>query len=530
MVKKQDRYWKARERQMGEICSDADVLWQPVEEDENGWDGIVEFPAPAFEGPADRRPSWLSAYVQVKSSQGRTPATRTKLSNVLKSAQHSSPWFIILFWRPQRGEIRVFAKHIWEGELARGLAAVRKADVEGVRLHKRYLRYTFSDADDHTDDLVTWMHRCIADVGGPDYDLRKRAAYSTVGYEDGYGTANMTIVAKDIDEMDRNFLGIGKGLEVTRFHLTEDRFGIPQPQPEFEFSKAILHIEPTSSELCEVWVSSGIAHEPMVLMGEVIPSPLGVFSPGRRVILFKTSVLRIFWRANEVFRFEVDHDLSQPASLKDIETISRLLHWGSRGPLTISVRQDDETLLEGHTNPYKADPFVAWSNLADAASLLNKIAQRDLSMKAIDLIDNGDVGVVTGMFARSSLKFRPSGKPGKRTMTHLIYYAALRCGGHGFFALAERRVASLADDEDGGGQVPIFGPPRIVDAFFAETPTAVHDKRIHELYERLITATEEGGGAVFGARDVVHFFRAVTTEDADYVVDLSDNLMDASGS
>ena len=80
------------------------------------------------------------------------------------------------------------------------------------------------DGTKRNGDLIKWMQDSIAAVGD-DYDGRKKRLFDSVGFESGHGSAQLTIEASSVDEISRNFLGLGKGLPLTRFDFTPSRFG-----------------------------------------------------------------------------------------------------------------------------------------------------------------------------------------------------------------------------------------------------------------------------------------------------------------
>ena len=65
---------------MGGRCTKTD-------EDEGGWDFLVEFPQPPLPPPADTHPAPRTAFVQVKSTETDKLTFRVKLSNAHNAAR-----------------------------------------------------------------------------------------------------------------------------------------------------------------------------------------------------------------------------------------------------------------------------------------------------------------------------------------------------------------------------------------------------------------------------------------------------------
>jgi hypothetical protein len=79
------------------LCADAGVTHQMVEQDDYGWDAIVEFDpvTPPF-GSADLRPSVQMAKVQIKTTTTASRSIPFKLSNLVIYAKDARPTFLVL--------------------------------------------------------------------------------------------------------------------------------------------------------------------------------------------------------------------------------------------------------------------------------------------------------------------------------------------------------------------------------------------------------------------------------------------------
>ena len=77
------------------LCSLAGLTCNRSEEDDHGWDFMIEFPPPRDSSqPLDKAAGPRQALVQVKSTQGQLPRTRMKVSNAFKLSKG-----VNLVWR-----------------------------------------------------------------------------------------------------------------------------------------------------------------------------------------------------------------------------------------------------------------------------------------------------------------------------------------------------------------------------------------------------------------------------------------------
>ena len=54
-------------------CIAAGAIVHPPEDDQNGWDYLVEFPPEKHPGPPDTHPAAKSAFIQIKSKKAASP-------------------------------------------------------------------------------------------------------------------------------------------------------------------------------------------------------------------------------------------------------------------------------------------------------------------------------------------------------------------------------------------------------------------------------------------------------------------------
>jgi hypothetical protein len=183
----------------------------------------------------------------------RKLSCRVTLSNALKAAQSTQPWFLILIWVDEKtSATEIYAIHIWEDFIRRALKAVRVAENASKPLNQCTLSTNFSPADRHDEDLMAWMQGVIA-THEPNYQQKKQKLHQAVGYEDGRGMGTVTISASNFDDIANNFLGLGSGLSLSEFCFTPSRFGILSPKPDVDYrGEGKLIITPNPIDTCEV--------------------------------------------------------------------------------------------------------------------------------------------------------------------------------------------------------------------------------------------------------------------------------------
>lgn len=172
------------------LCAEGGVVCNPSLQDEGGWDFFIQFPTRSRpRRPADLQPTGPEALVQVKSTRGDPLVARIKLSNALKACQSSQPCFLVMVVPDaSAARPRVYTRHFWEAEIGRALKSVRLAERAGDQtFNRKTFTVRFAPEDEHSDDLLSWMERCILNEK-PSYAAKKAAITSSIGFEDDSAT------------------------------------------------------------------------------------------------------------------------------------------------------------------------------------------------------------------------------------------------------------------------------------------------------------------------------------------------------
>jgi hypothetical protein len=274
------------EDQVAILCRTAGATVQQVREDEHGWDLLVEFPPRIGTAFPDTEPSVVRCLVQVKSTQTRRTSTRVKVSNALKFAKDTLPCFIVLLTYPNsRAKFEAaYVKHFWVTEMAQALESARRASSEGQELHKHHLPVVFSESERLDDGLVGAMIEMIDRVG-QDYQTKKKAFADSLGYEHGWGEANLVMEEGhgqgDLQDL---LLGIRNELPLQSFTFTDKRFGISgQPQDK---GSGRMSVDVKPSKKCAVTLRR-------MDDGEEISWPGALFSAGMTWLAIAEQKVRV---------------------------------------------------------------------------------------------------------------------------------------------------------------------------------------------------------------------------------------------
>lgn len=238
------------------LCARVGATRNKSQQDRTGWDYLVEFaPAPHGGAPADLRPPGHTVLVQVKSKARGRPFVDLKLSNALRFAKDSLPCFIVLYCAAEGAEpVRIFAKHVWDEAIRAILLRARQAHADGRDdLHRMSIRLSFDDADDHTSDLISWMHDSVTQRTR--YAEEKLELNRVVGFEGAWISGSMRLARDDLAALVDHQIGLTPTAPPIDITLRESRFGIAMRTPLVSGPATMAHMQshPTS---CRVRVRS----------------------------------------------------------------------------------------------------------------------------------------------------------------------------------------------------------------------------------------------------------------------------------
>ena len=489
MIERLPRY---AETELQRLCAKAGALCHAVDEDESGWDRLIEFPEKVFAGPADVRPPRSVAYVQVKSVHKSSLTCRVKLSNALRAAQSPQPWFVVLVTTQTRKDPPgIYAVHVWEKLIRRALEAVRRAENEKRPLHKCSLTIRFQPGEQKGDDLVRWMQGEI-DAAGPEYETAKRAINNAAGYENGYGIGIMTIEANNEEEILKGFLGLSDGLRVNKFTFTPSRFGILSPLPEIDMSSGVVHITPQPAGNVEIRLRSAASSRTIVLHGRVYGFGIPGMREDQRRLRFSAAFCELLWGPNAESKFHATLDGREKYDLAMIEDYVALNEWLVTGPIDLQVWSEGKRVIGGILRCKGSKSSQEWKELAPALRMLRSIAGHEKARVSLC-----DLNLASGLktFAEIAgagsirIEFEPLPDAPAGPFTAILYWYHVDLGDYAFYALIERIVVEDIMTE-GKRRVTARGH-RCVESYVLTKPAESDRKMMEADYERHLNRLKE---------------------------------------
>lgn len=481
-------------------CAAGDAIPHPPKKDENGWDYMVEFDGKAREGHADTRPPASKAFVQIKSTSRNQLACSIKLSNALKAAQSSLPWFVVLYVSPKGlRKTAAYAKHIWQSEIEQALRAVRLSEKEGTPLNRRRLTISFDKSDKKTEeDLVPWMEMCIDSVK-PDYYRAKKAIYETTGFENGYAIGKISFAVENEDALFANFLGLGDGLLGTNISLTPTRFGIEDTTPHVTMERALIHITPTPSGSCEIRLRGPKSAPAISVPAKVYALGEPIVSPDRRRFRFSGTGVELVWSLDGYTKFDFSLNYNDRLPLRDIQNFATLMRWSS-GPIDLQIWSDKGRIIGGTLNSdgvFAASTFD-WSKLIDVTAMLRLLAgtANEESLTATIVEFNRDSSALYFMYQVLSapslrMEFIPI-LDIPESSAEVLYYASADVGELTAYVIVERPLKNIDDLENGEKRLD-FGAPIIRESWVVRNATSSQRAMIANDYATLVKSMQALG-------------------------------------
>jgi hypothetical protein len=493
MIKKLPKW---AELSIASACAAGGAVAHRPDEDENGWDYLIEFEPEKHPGPADTHPPIKSAYVQVKSTTKRKLTSRIKLSNALKAAQAQQPWFVVLVIAIPNKPVETYAIHLWDKFMARALRNVRVAENEGWPLHSRTLSIRFDASDRHDDDLISWMQNIIG-LYGSEYEQKKRKIFQSVGYEDSSGVGKTTIISSNFEDLVNNFLGLGDGLEISKFSFTPSRFGLVSRLPELDFTgSGKLVVTPNPIDACEMRLRALDAS--YVLKGDVYTLGMPLLAEKDRRVRFSAEFVELVVSPGvEVKTFNASIDPEKTNTLYVLEAFAALNAWCQKGiKPTLQVWARGARVIFGEMALSRNKPTIDWDAFVLALRVLRELAvgQEDtvkISLREA-LVDSRRLAVFTQAIKGPSFKLSvPLGSETQAEIDSLLFYSFAQVGAFLFYALCDSPLKNQIETDK--GREIFFGPARIIDSYIITDPTPQQREQMKSDYEHHLRRLDKTG-------------------------------------
>lgn len=337
------------EKEFGRLCTLQGASCNKSEEDDHGWDYIVEVePEENSALPADLRKRITRALVQVKSTRSKGQKAKVSLSNALKAIKTDLPCFLALmmFDENELKEVRLI--HFWSGEIERVLKKAREAYRDKrMDLNKIRMEFSFEGSPDVQTRLVQTLCSQV-DSYGADYAQKKKALHDDVGYGEtrfaGQITFDSSVTVEEIVGLE---LGSISKLPLAHIDMKDQRFDIPVSITE----------QPSQG--------SSISMNPKPWKGHVR------LSHGKRTLeldanFYSPSIVPV---ENPAFKIRVqtalfDLQLSPhhggivtakmtiaPVTLWDLYVLAEIANWNAKGEISCAVASEQGILFRGTINP-----------------------------------------------------------------------------------------------------------------------------------------------------------------------------------
>jgi len=341
------------------------IVPNKVQNDEKGWDTILEFPYVQSENiiplPLDMRPPEISCRVQVKSTDKQNgKITGIKLSNWERMAKSPSPWFFIVIEFDGKDDAqRAYLVHVGKYWIGKTLERLRELEIKSKKpLHECTMQLTYSETDKIDSPNGASLEKAIRKHVGDDlqkYLMKKLEWIKNIGYGDFRSKVHFRLPPMLYDSAMETLvdfgIGITKEISLDSLNVEEVRFGMPRP----------LHpnIKPVN---------------PRITCGEVPPSGEVdvVITETEGDILFQDSF--IYYSPGNLFPFI-------PWKYWKLRFSSEILSF------IISMR---DKRVEMSLNLFRSDKPIRMSQLSKAANFIRHSAKSENVTFKMELTKNDD--------------------------------------------------------------------------------------------------------------------------------------------
>ena len=438
------------------LCSQARVTCNSSQEDDHGWDFIIELtPLQDTDKPADKTPGVKKALIQVKSTHGKTPTTRIKVANALKFAKDDLPCFVVLFHYMKNPEPQIYVQHFWKELIERALKRSRQASAENRHIRKVEMQVSFSLEDNHSNDLVSWITSMVQDLP-VDYSSTKRSLYESIGYEDRNYRAEIAFgPIKGIEEIVDHELGLTEYLPVSKIRLIDSRFGIDAPVPILESDQGRIQIRPNNIGGCTLALQTStgklLRFETSVRTPAIPNLPRGKFKMAMETWCFVAIV-----DSDGSFTLQVNNLWNEKLSPDKLQELSQFLSWGGE-ELSLKLSGEQIPTLSFRGTSSSTGHEILFGDMSRVAGTLRDIQVRagvtKVQLSLSDLRGSlGELKFFTDFLTARDMQLYAEGGPPQNTdvpLSSVLGYFEFHVGGYYYFVLFEAAVMASTAERDG---------------------------------------------------------------------------------
>lgn len=504
------RIGRQGEKLFGLLCTEAGVTCNKSIEDDYGWDMLIEFPPPAdAKGPIDLRPGQLTASVQVKATQVGSRSCRISLQNALRMAKSPIPSFIFLAVLKDRKNPRYFVVHVWSDLIGAWLKAGRDADARGITaINKETVKVDFSHLDEHTEDALAWIEDQIRSV--PNYAATKSAIVGTVGFESGYGVAQVSLELDSPRDFVDLQLGLKSSVHATRFQFHSERFGIRAAHPEIDLEDVEFSFTPEgiSGNLRFTFPTGRV-----VSLDARFYNAVG--AEGDKATLnawrFKTRCFDLVYTSDDRMQARANIRSTDVVPFEEIALFASLQATPASTPIRLDVELKGIEIPLGNLTLDEKVSVSGWENFDLAVDALRDVCVAaakpppELSIKDLNRAAS-DLSLLSSLASERTmlLDFMPN--PGiPQEFKWFLAYALATVGDYTFGSVVRRPITD--DERDGDRRRIFFGPAKLLSSYVGARGTVTHEGLQNAYEQQLDRLSSEG--EIMGVGDI----RNVVSED-----------------
>ncbi len=326
---------KLGEKTLSKWATEADLIINRSDEDESGWDFVVEFPLdseqPQTRTSLDKRIAPIQCLVQVKSTDSRTGKRDIKLSNWERLVKSPLPAFFLVCEFDGLNECqRAFLIHIDERLIRRVLKRLREADAAQSRpIHQIKSTLTYKEMHCIYPMNGNGLRATIVAHVGPsfnDYVVKKQKYVEEVGYENGGHIGEFTMTVQPGEDplqiLVDHSMGLRGPLTVEKIRFTDLRFGTEAVGLRKEWPGGEVEFLRNESE-----IAATLALE-LAEGTEIVKFPVKVIGPSGFAFELDKKYQKLRLSAPYL-----DFILSAPTKRQNKVSISFKVPWGETVPL-----------------------------------------------------------------------------------------------------------------------------------------------------------------------------------------------------
>lgn len=483
------RKGRPAEKHFSLLCSQANITCNRSEEDDHGWDFIVEIPMPRPERlSADLVGQIRKCEIQVKALEKPNPVVKLSLENARAFAKSHLPCFIVAILGQNTPSPRVYIRHFWKDEIEQSLKRVREAGNKGKPLNKSFTQFTLSKEEDQSLDAIGWLVNTVQSLPR-DYSSEKMRIEESVGYDDTRLKGEVRFgPLKGIEELVDHQLGLTESIPVEFVSIFETRFNLPSTIPIFAGKPSSVSLRSKATKECSLILRSEEGAS-MVVAARVTAPAIPNLPLEALKLKIETWFFSIVVSNGKAVDFNLSFNFETPRTLLQLSQLFQILSWAKQGAIAYSLVGDGVPLADGRMKLDQGSNEFPFDALSKIVSKLLNITERAgasiPSVAPVALIRNWskcaqfyNLLMATGAKIRLTLDRVIASDVAPQD---LVGYVVLDLGAVAFLAVLEFRVES--ELRNGKDMVLALAAPLIRDCYLGsdiEAMRAIGEERISQ--------------------------------------------------